>query len=36
MNTNRPINVTGSFIVAGDGFNYVADVGNKRIQRFAP
>ena len=36
MNTNRHINFTGSIIVDGDGFNYVADVGNKRIQRFAP
>jgi hypothetical protein len=32
----RPEDFWGSLIVDGVGFIYVADVGNKRIQKFAP
>ena len=32
----RPQEFSGSLIVDDDGFIYVADVGNKRIQKFAP
>ena len=33
---NAPEDFTGSIAVGGDGFIYVADVGNRRIQKFAP
>ncbi len=33
---DRPEDFSGSLIVDDEGFIYVADVGNKRIQKFAP
>ena len=36
FNGPRPQEFSGSIIVDDDGFIYVADVGNKRIQKFAP
>ena len=35
-NGNRPEEFFGSITVDDEGFVYVADVGNKRIQKFAP
>ena len=32
----RPVDFVGSIAVDDDGFIYVADVGNRRIQKFAP
>ena len=32
----RPEEFFGSLIVDDEGFIYIADVGNKRIQKFAP
>ncbi|MDA0336826.1 MAG: hypothetical protein O2782_16805 [bacterium] len=32
----RSIDFAGSLAVDGEGFIYVADVGNQRIQKFAP
>ena len=36
LNGPRPQEFSGSLIVDDDGFIYIADVGNKRIQKFAP
>lgn len=33
---NRPTDMGGSIAVDEDGYIYVADVGNRRIQKFAP
>jgi hypothetical protein len=35
-NAAPPAGLAGSIVVDHEGFIYVADVGNKRIQKFAP
>ena len=33
---NNPLDLAGSIAVDAEGYIYVADVANKRIQKFAP